>query len=186
MDIFSSFWPWYVTGPLIGLYVPIFYLLLNKHFGISSTFRDICAACMRPNLPYFRYPWKENRWRLVFVAGISIGAFLARETLAQPAAGQISDHTLSALAALGVRDISTLVPADLFSSGSLTNLRTLLLTLGGGFLVGFGTRYAGGCTSGHSIHGIATFQPASVIATICFFLGGLFATFALLPHILGL
>ena len=77
MDAFSSFWPWYVTGPLIGLYVPALYLLLNRHFGVSSTFRDICAACLRPNVPYFQYNWKAHRWRLVFVAGIAIGAFLS-------------------------------------------------------------------------------------------------------------
>ncbi len=186
MDSFSSFWPWYITGPLIGLYVPVFYLLLNRHFGISSTFRDICAACLRPGVPYFQYNWKEHRWRLVFVAGIAIGAFLARGTLAIPAEGQISAHTLSVLSTLGVRDFSSLVPADLFSWRSVITLRGLLLTVGGGFLIGFGTRYAGGCTAGHSIHGIATLQPASAIATLCFFAGGLFATDVLLPHILAL
>jgi uncharacterized protein len=186
MDAFSSFWPWYVTGPLIGLYVPALYLLLNRHFGVSSSFRDICAACLRPNLPYFQYDWKAHRWRLVFVAGIAIGAFLSRGTLATPATGQISPHTLAALSRLGVTDFSSLVPADLFSWHSLTTLRGLLLTIGGGFLVGFGTRYAGGCTSGHSIHGIATLQPASAIATLCFFAGGVFATIIILPRILAL
>lgn len=186
MDLFSSFWPWYVTGPLIGLYVPVLYVLVNRHFGISSTFRDICAACLRPNVPYFHYNWKEHRWRLIFVAGIAIGAFLARGTLATPATGHISAHTLSVLSALGVKDFSSLVPADLFSWRSVMTLRGLLLTVGGGFLVGFGTRYAGGCTSGHSIHGMATLQPASVIATICFFAGGLFTTNVLLPRILPL
>src|SRR5512140_700803 len=135
MDLFSAFWPWYITGPLIGLYVPVLYLLLNRHFGISSTFRDICAACIRPNVSYFKYDWKDHGWRLVFVAGIAIGAFLARGTLATPAAGQISTHTLSMLSRLGVRDFSSLVPADLFSWHSLLTFRGLLLTVGGGFLV---------------------------------------------------
>ena len=186
MDLFSSFWPWYVTGPLIGLYVPILYLLLNRHFGVSSTFRDVCAACLRPKTPYFQYNWKDHRWRLVFVAGIAIGALLARGTLATPAAGQISEHTLALLSGLGVKDFSTLVPADLFSWESVLTVRGLLLTVGGGFLVGFGTRYAEGCTSGHSIHGLATLQPASAVATFCFFAGGLFATNILLPQILPL
>jgi uncharacterized protein len=186
MDIFSSFWPWYITGPLIGLYVPLLYLLLNRHFGVSSSFRDICAAVLKPNVAYFRYDWKAQRWRLVFVAGIAIGAFLARGTLATPAVGQISPHTITTLESLGVRDFTSLIPADLFSWQAVLTLRGLLLTIGGGFLVGFGTRYAGGCTSGHSIHGLATLQPASAIATLCFFLGGLFTTNVLLPRILAL
>ncbi len=186
MDMFSSFWPWYVTGPLIGLYVPVLYLLINRHFGVSSTFRDICAAVIRPRARYFQYDWKANRWRLLFVAGIAVGGFLAGGTLRGPLGGQISARTLSALASLGVRDFSSLVPSDLFSWGSLLTLRGLLLAGGGGFLVGFGTRYAEGCTSGHSIHGIATFQRASVIATLCFFVGGLISTYLILPIILHL
>lgn len=184
MEIFSSFWPWYVTGPLIGLYVPVLYILINRHFGVSSTFRDICAACLRPTAGYFRYDWKAHRWRLVFVAGIAVGGFLARHTLMTAPQNQISEHTLSALSSLGVRDFSSLIPADLFSWRSLLTMRGLVLVAGGGFLVGFGTRYAEGCTSGHSIHGIATFQRASVVATVCFFLGGLVSTYFILPLIL--
>ena len=95
MDIFPSFWPWYVTGPLIGLYVPALYLLVNRHFGISSTFRDICAAFIRPSARYFQYDWKAQRWRLVFVAGIAIGGFLSGGTLATAPQAQVSAHTLS-------------------------------------------------------------------------------------------
>ena len=186
MDFLAAFWPWYVTGPLIGLYVPMLYVLVNRHFGISSTFRDICAATLRPTAQYFQYNWREHRWRVVFVAGIAIGGFLSHPTLRGGAESQISQHTISALSSLGVKDFSSLVPGDLFSWASLLSLRGLLLVVGGGFLVGFGTRYAEGCTSGHSIHGIATFQRASVIATMCFFLGGLFSTYLLLPWIIQL
>ena len=186
MDFLASFWPWYVTGPLIGLYVPILYLLVNRHFGVSSSFRDICAACIRPRARYFQYDWKDHRWRIVFVVGIAIGGFLAHGGLKVAAQSEISPHTLSVLSSLGVRDFSSLVPGDLFSWQSLATLRGLLLVVGGGFLVGFGTRYAEGCTSGHSIHGIATFQRASIIATVCFFLGGLLSTYVLLPLIMHL
>jgi uncharacterized membrane protein YedE/YeeE len=186
MDIFSSFWPWYFTGPLIGLYVPVLYILINKHFGISSSFRDICAMTIRPKAEYFRYDLKANRWRVIFVAGIAVGGFLAGATLRTSPQNQISPDTLSALSALGVKDLSTLVPRDLFSWHSLLTLRGLILIVGGGFLVGFGTRYAEGCTSGHSIHGISTLQQASIIATICFFVGGIFSTYILLPWILSL
>lgn len=184
MDFFSSFWPWYICGPLIGLYVPALYLLLNKHFGISSTFRDICAACVKPKADYFHYNWKDNRWRLLFVAGIVVGGFLSHATMTTPAESQISTHTLKELSLLGIRDFSTMIPKDLFSWKSLASMQGFILIVVGGFLVGFGTRYAEGCTSGHSIHGIATFQRASIVATICFFIGGLFTTHILLPHIL--
>ncbi|HMK37898.1 MAG TPA: YeeE/YedE thiosulfate transporter family protein [Bacteroidota bacterium] len=186
MDIFSSFWPWYVTGPLIGLFVPLLYILTNRHFGVSSTFRDICAAVARPAAPYFQYDWRAHRWRLIFVAGIAVGGFLSAGTLRTAPQTQVSDHTLSVLASMGVRDFSTLIPADLFSWRSLLTLRGILLIAGGGFLVGFGTRYAEGCTSGHSIHGIATFQQASLVATLCFFIGGLISTYLILPFILHL
>jgi len=89
MDFFSSFWPWYVCGPLIGLYVSLLYLLLNKHFGISSTFRDICAARVGPRADYVRCNWKDNRWRLLFIAGIVIGGFLSHATLTTPAGSQV-------------------------------------------------------------------------------------------------
>ncbi len=184
MDNAASFWPWYICGPLIGLYVPILYLLVNRHFGISSTFRDICAATLRPAKPYFQYNWREHRWRIVFVAGIAVGGFLAHGALGVPAPAEISARTLQSLSALGVHDFSSLVPSDLFSWGSLLTLRGFVLAVVGGFLVGFGTRYADGCTSGHSIHGIATFQRASVVATLCFFLGGLLSTHVLIPLIL--
>jgi uncharacterized membrane protein YedE/YeeE len=184
MHALASFWPWYITGPLIGLYVPVLYLLINRHFGISSSFRDLCAACIRPNVEYFRYNWKDHRWRIVFVIGIMLGGYVSHTGLDIAARSEISGHTLAVLSSLGVKDFSSLVPADLFSWKALLTLRGFVLIVIGGFLVGFGTRYAEGCTSGHSIHGIATFQRASVIATICFFLGGLFTTYLLLPLIL--
>ncbi len=186
MELLSAFWPWYVTGPLIGLYVPVLYLLLNRHFGISSSFRDICAACIRPGADYFRYNWKDHRWRIVFVLGVAIGGFLAHPALLVSPMTRISGHTLTVLSSLGVRDFTSLVPADLFPWHSLASIRGVLLIVVGGFLVGFGTRYADGCTSGHSIHGISTFQKASIIATLCFFLGGLFSTYILLPLIIRL
>jgi uncharacterized membrane protein YedE/YeeE len=186
MDFLSSFWPWYVAGPLIGLYVPVLYILLNRHFGISSSFRDICAATVRPKAQYFQYNWREHRWRIVFVLGIALGGFLTHPTLELPSRTEISHHTLSVLSTLGVKDFSSLIPGDLFSWASLATVRGFLFVVVGGFFVGFGTRYAEGCTSGHSINGIATFQRASVVATICFFIGGLFSTFILIPLIIGL
>ncbi len=186
MEFLASFWPWYITGPIIGLYVPVLYILVNRHFGISSTFRDVCAAVIRPRAKYFQYDWKDHRWRIVFVIGIAIGGFLSHPALGVPATNVISRHTLAALSSLGVRDFTSLIPGDLFSWKSLWTVRGAFLSVVGGFLVGFGTRYAEGCTSGHSIHGISTFQLASLVATLCFFLGGIVSTYFVLPWVLHL
>ena len=179
-------WPWYVAGPLIGLVVPFLYVAAGRKWGVSSVFRDVCAASIGRGLPYFRYDWRrEGGWRLVMVLGIVIGAALAGTLLASPEPEiGISAATRADLSALGIRDFAGLAPRDLFSWEGLASVRGLLLIVVGGFLVGFGTRWAGGCTSGHSISGLALLQPTSLVATLGFFVGGLVATHLLLPLIL--
>lgn len=179
-------WPWYVAGPLIGLMVPLVYLSMGRKWGVSSVFRDICAVTLRSRLEYFRYDWKrEGGWRLAMVLGVVIGAALATTLLASPDSEiAISAATRADLGALGIRDFSGLAPRQLFSWAGLTTGPGLILIVVGGFLVGFGTRYAGGCTSGHAISGLATLQLPSLVATLAFFVGGLVATHLLLPLIL--
>ena len=70
-------WPWYVSGPLIGLMVPLLLISGNKSFGISANLRHICAACFPGNVRFFKYNWKKEIWNLFFVAGILIGGFIA-------------------------------------------------------------------------------------------------------------
>lgn len=155
-------WPWYVSGPLIGLTVPLLFILTGKSFGISSSLRHIGAACAPgTKLPYLSkdYHWRDHTWNLIFVAGILIGGFLGNYLL--------SSNPLSFLPQ---------------SFGSPTGI---LLLFGGGILVGFGTRYAGGCTSGHTITGISTLQWPSLVATIFFFVGGLISTWLILPLFLS-
>ena len=179
-------WPWYIAGPLIGLTVPALLLLGNKPFGISSSMRHICAACVPANVPYFKYNWREGRWNLAFVLGILIGGFLATQFLADPNAIVIAPDTRRDLAALGITDFSGLMPADLFTVDNIFNLKGLIFFVFGGFLVGFGTRYAEGCTSGHAIMGLANLQWPSLVATVCFMIGGFVGTLVLLPWLLGL
>jgi uncharacterized protein len=179
-------WPWYIAGPLIGLTVPILLLLGNKSFGISSSLRHICAACMPANISFFKYDWKKESWNLAFVVGILIGGFVATQFLADSSAIVIAQDTQQQLAALGITDFSGLMPADLFSVEHIFTLKGLVFLVFGGFLVGFGTRYAGGCTSGHAIMGISSLQLPSLIATICFMIGGFVGTHALLPWFMGL
>lgn len=185
MELLHNSWPWYVAGPLIGLLVPALLLLSGKAFGISSSFRHICAACIPSKVPFFNYDWKQERWNLVFVLGVLAGAFISASLLTPDPQVAIAETTRSDLEALGVSEFSTLAPLDLFHFGSLLTLKGFVLIVVGGFLVGFGTRYAGGCTSGHSIMGMANLQWPSLVATICFFIGGLLSTHLLLPFILN-
>ncbi len=169
---------------LIGLIVPALLLLGNKHFGISANLRHICAACLPANISFFRYEWKKEVWNFFFVGGILAGAVIAAVWLKNPAPLQIHPDLARDLATNGITSIDGLVPADLFSWGSLFTLRGFILMIGGGFLVGFGARYAGGCTSGHAIMGLSNLQVPSLIATICFMAGGFMMTNLILPLIL--
>lgn len=179
-------WPWYVAGPLIGLTVPILLLIGNKSFGISSSLRHVCAACIPANIPFFKYDWKKEIWNLVFVLGVFVGGILATNFLENPSTFVLSEATIADLKALGIKDFSGLMPADLFSLETLFTAKGFIFFILGGFLVGFGTRYAGGCTSGHAIMGLSNLQIPSLIATCCFMVGGFAMTHLLMPVIFRL
>jgi hypothetical protein len=175
--------PWYIAGPLIGLVVPLLLLIGNRPFGISSNLRHLCAIAA-PATAYFRYDWRRaGLWNLVFAAGILLGGFLAgypQNTIVP----DISPATHASLAALGIGDTSGLVPSEVFSWQGLQTWPGFVLVVVGGFLVGLGTAWGGGCTSGHAITGIAAGQVPSLLATCSFFAGGLAATWFLLPLVL--
>ena len=178
-------WPWYVSGPLIGLFVPLLLLIGNKQLGMTGALRATCAAIAPSDLDFFRYDWKKSgSWNIALAAGILVGAVLAVTMLGGGATPAVSPRTRDAIAALGLASPSGLVPAQLFSWRALLTLRGSISIIGGGFLVGFGSSYAGGCTSGHGVMGLATFQLASVIALIGIFAGGLIMTFLVFPLIL--
>lgn len=186
MEILSQPWSWWAAGICVGLTVPLLLLLGNKHFGISGNLRHICAACFPSDIKFFKYDWKKEAWNLFFVGGVLIGAAIASAWLHDPNPVQVHPDLATDLAAVGVTTIDGLVPADLFSWDSLLTPRGFVLMVIGGFLVGFGTRYAGGCTSGHAIMGLSTLQWPSLVATICFMLGGFLMTNLILPYILAL
>lgn len=186
IELLSKPWPWYVAGALIGLIVPALLLLGNKHFGISANLRHACAACFPANIKFFQYDWKKEIWNFFFVAGIFIGAFVAAQWLANPDPVVIHSDLASELAGYGITKTSELVPAELFSFDSLLTLRGVIMLIGGGLLVGFGARYAGGCTSGHAIMGLSDLQWPSLVATIMFMAGGFVMANFILPYILSL
>jgi len=186
IDFLSQPWPWYIAGPLIGLVVPALLLFDGKQFGISSNLRHICAATIPGRLGFFQYDWRrEGLWNIVFVVGVAVGGFIGMQVLASPEATiAISERTSTALRGLGIVDQTGFVPAELISWNGLLSGPGLIMVVVGGFLVGFGSRYAGGCTSGHAISGLANLQFASLVAVIGFFAGGLVITFLVLPLIL--
>jgi uncharacterized protein len=186
INIFTSPWPWYVAGPLIGLTVPALLLIGNKTFGISSSLRHICASCMPANIPFFKYAWKKEVWNLFFVAGVLIGGFLVAQFFNNPEAVQVNPKLATELSGYGITNYNGLVPVDLFNWQNLFTARGFILIVVGGFLVGFGTRYAGGCTSGHAIMGLSSLQWPSLVATISFMGGGFIMANFILPYILKL
>lgn len=186
MNFLHHPWPWYVAGPLIGLIVPLLLIVGNKAFGISSSLRHICAACFPGKIPFFQYDWKKESWNLFFVFGIFLGGVIAAYFLTNPNSVTIAPELESQLATYGITDHTGLVPSQLFSWESLLTLRGFIMIVVGGFLVGFGTRYAGGCTSGHAIMGLSNLQWPSLVATICFMIGGFLMALLILPHILSL
>ena len=184
IEIIRKPWPWYVAGPLIGLTVPTLLLLGNKSFGISSALRHMCAAVIPANISFFKYNWRKEVWNLFFVLGITLGGFFATIGLANPNDIVIASTTKADLTSLGITDFSGLLPADLFAAEHIFSLRGLIFLVFGGFLVGFGTRYAGGCTSGHAIMGLSNLQWPSFVATVSFMIGGFVCTHLLLPVLL--
>lgn len=179
-------WPWYLVGPLIGLTVPLLLIIGNKSFGVSSSLRHICASVLPVKIPFFKYEWKKEKWNLFFVAGILLGGVVAATFLSSPNDVVVNPKLAEQLAAVGITDYSNLVPLDIISWKTLFTVKGLFFTVIGGFLVGFGTRYAGGCTSGHSIMGLSNMQFPSLVATIFFMIGGFIMANLILPFILSL
>lgn len=186
LDLLRQPWPWYIAGPIIGLAVPVLLLLGNKSLGVSSSLRHICAACFPANISFFKYDWKKEIWNLFFVAGILIGAYLAVSILGNLNPIEVDSKLLSDLAQYGINDYSAVIPQDIMNWSSIFTLKGFILIIVGGFIVGFGTRYAGGCTSGHAIMGLSNLQWPSLIATCCFMIGGLIMTNFILHFILSL
>ncbi len=186
IELIKQPWPWYVAGPIIGLMVPTLLIFGNKTFGISSSLRHVCAACFPAKIPFFQYDWKKEIWNLFFVFGIFLGGIITALYFKNDAAVVVDLRLITELSGYGIADFSGLVPSEIFSWASLATPRGFILMVIGGFFVGFGTRYAGGCTSGHAIMGLSNLQLPSLIATISFMAGGFIMANLILPFILSL
>jgi len=187
IEFISQPWPWYVGGPLIALIMASM-LFFGQSFGFSANLRTVYSACgAGKNISFFDFDWKSQSWNLLFVLGTIMGGYLAMEYLSNDNAVAISEKTVDSLKMLGVAvEGQAMVPISLFSFDNLLSLKGFLLMVVGGFAIGFGSRWAGGCTSGHAISGLSELQLPSLIAVVGFFIGGLLSTHLLLPFILRL
>ncbi len=174
MDYILEPWPWYISGPLIAV-VMFLLLYFGRTFGMSSNLRTLCAmGGAGKKYEFFKFDWKAQRWNLVVVLGAIVGGFIAHHFLSNPINIDLSETTVKDLTSLGFNDAgNSLLPPELFSWDNVFTLKGISILIIGGFLVGFGTRYAGGCTSGHAITGLSSLQLPSLIAVIGFFIGGL-------------
>lgn len=190
IEFISQPWHWSISGAMITL-VMVMLLWFGGEFGVSSNLRTMCAiGGAGKKHDFFRFNWKNQIWNLVFIGGAVIGGFIASYFLASPEPVQISESTAAYLETIGIDTPQTraegsgFVPDELFGVSRLFSLSNLLFLIVGGFLVGFGTRWAGGCTSGHAISGLSNLQLPSLIAVIGFFIGGLVMTWLILPQLL--
>ena len=185
MEWITAPWPWYVAGPMITL-IMVLMLYFGKSFGISSTLRTVCAIGGASKIStFFQVDWKQGIWNLFFVVGAVIGGYIAANFLSPDQAIQLSPSTVSSLVNKGIPNPGAdYVPASIFGWENLLSFQGGTFMILGGFMVGFGTRYAGGCTSGHAISGLSNLQFPSLVAVLGFFLGGLLITHLVLPFIL--
>lgn len=184
-ELINAPWPWYVAGPLITL-IMVLMLFFGRTFGISSTLRTVCSIGGAGKLSdFFRFDWKDASWNLFFAAGAIIGGYIASNYLMPDQAIALNPDTIAALKSAGISNPGAdFLPGEIFSFENLLTGQGLLFMVLGGFMVGFGTRYAGGCTSGHAISGLSNLQLPSLVATIGFFIGGLIVTHFVLPYVL--
>jgi uncharacterized membrane protein YedE/YeeE len=183
LELLKQPWPWWTSGAAIA-FIMILLLYFGKSFGVSSNLRTICSIVgAGKRLKFFDFDWRKQVWNLLFIFGAVLGGLISSTLLKDDAPLQLSAATVADLNIIGIAFDGDLNPSTLFSLEAILSLKGLLLLSGGGILVGFGARYAGGCTSGHAISGLTNMQLPSLVAVIGFFIGGLVMTHLILPHL---
>ncbi|MGW8123162.1 YeeE/YedE family protein [Roseivirga echinicomitans] len=187
IEFISAPWPWWVAGPIISLLM-LTLIYFGNSFGFSDNFRTMCSIFgAGKSCDFFDFDWRKKTWNLVFAVGAILGGFIASQYLTSGDAIALSESTISELQGYGLENVGAdMVPMSIFNFEALFTLKGFVFIVLGGFCVGFGTRYAGGCTSGHAISGLSDLQPASLIAVIGFFAGGLAVTYFIMPYLLAL
>ncbi len=185
MEFISQTWSWYISGFIIGM-IMLCLIYFGKTFGMSSNLRSLCSiAGLGKKMDFFDFDWKLQRWNLLVVLGAMLGGFVAVHFMSNPSNVGINPQTITQLAQLGIdAPNGKLMPDALFGLSILESPKSIFILLIGGVLIGFGSRYAGGCTSGHAISGLSNLQIPSLKAVIGFFVGGLIMAHFLLPLLL--
>ncbi|GAA3520247.1 YeeE/YedE thiosulfate transporter family protein [Aquimarina addita] len=167
-------WPWYIAGPMIA-FIMFLLIMVGKNFGMSSNLRTMCAMCgAGSKVDFFKFDWKSQKWNMVVITGAIIGGYIGSQFLSSNTEVAIASDTITDLRKLGFISAGrTYLPTELFDTSSFMDIKSIIILAIGGLLVGFGARYAGGCTSGHAISGLSNLQLPSLIAVIGFFIGGL-------------
>ena len=186
MEVIFQTWSWYVSGFIIGM-IMLCLIYFGKTFGMSSNLRSLCSIVgLGKKVSFFNFNWRGQRWNLVVVLGAMLGGFVAVHYMSDPTNVAINPKTIEKLAEIGIDAPSgKLMPDALFGTQILQSPKNIFILLVGGLLIGFGSRYAGGCTSGHAISGLSNLQLPSLKAVIGFFVGGLIMAHFLLPLILS-
>jgi len=184
MDFILQPWPWYVAGPLIALSMYLMFFF-GKKFGVSSNLETVCAMGGAGKLvDFFKFDWRKNKWNLIFVVGLILGGFISSQWLTVNDNIALNPKTIQGLSEIGIYNAGeTYLPNEIFSVETMLTGKGFLILIVAGILVGFGSRYAGGCTSGHGIVGLSSHSIESFIAVGGFFIGGLFMTWFILPHL---
>lgn len=183
IELITQPWSWWFSGLMIAG-IMFFLLFFGQTFGFSSNLRTICAAAgLGKTNKFFDFNWRSQMWNIVFLIGAVLGGFLTKQFLATGAPVQISQETIQDLSKFGISEPESLQPEEIFGADAIFSLKGFLILALGGLMVGFGSRYAGGCTSGHAISGLSDLQIPSLIAVIGFFIGGLVMTFLIMPLI---
>ena len=178
-------WPWYIGGIFIATTL-VLLLFMGKTFGFSSNLRTMCSMMgAGKTCDFFCFNWKAQTWNLLFLVGTILGGYIAYHFLsADSAAIPLGETTIEKLNTLGFESAGkTYLPTELYGTTSLWSFKTIALLVLAGFFVGFGSRYAGGCTSGHAITGLSNFQLPSLLAVVGFFIGGLIMVHLIFPFI---
>ncbi|MDB5118819.1 MAG: YeeE/YedE family protein [Sphingobacteriales bacterium] len=183
LELLKQPWPWYTSGIAIA-FTMVLLLFFGKSFGVSSNLKTMCTiAGAGKRVKFFDFDWKAQKWNLLFLLGSVFGGVIASNFLTNDEPLKLSAATIKDINELGIVFDGGLNPSQIFGLEFLSSFKGFLTLLLGGVLVGFGSRYAGGCTSGHAISGLSNLQIPSLLAVIGFFAGGLIMTHFLLPYI---
>ena len=186
-DFLYGPWPWYITGPAIGfIYFALYFV--GKRFGVSGTIKAGCSMLgAGKKVEYFNFDWKKESWNMLFAVGMIVGGYLGGVVFANEAPMNLAESTISTLESLGLNSYLTgLTPTEIFRWESLFSIRGFVFIVIGGFFIGFGSRYAAGCTSGHAITGLANLELPSLVAVVGFFIGGLIVNYFLIDFLMTL